>query len=247
MKAVIMAGGRGTRVRPYTNVLPKPMLPVGNYPVLEIVIRQLERQGFDEVILSLAEKSEIVKNFFGNSGKFKAKLTFSEESHPLGTAGHLGSLKGKLTDSFLVMNGDTIADMDYRQYAETHKKSGAAATLAIKTHISVIEYGVPKLDADGKVVEYKEKPSSEVPISIGIYMLEPEVLDFVEKDKFLDMPDLVRKLIEAKKQVRTFALPGDRIFYHLSKPVDFEKANESWRDVIKQLKLDDVLDTSDGS
>ena len=245
MKAVIMAGGRGTRVKPYTNVLPKPMLPVGHYPVLEVIIRQLERQGVDEIILSLAEKSEIIKSFFGDGKRFKAKLTFSEESEPLGTAGHLGALKDKLTDTFLVMNGDTIAAMDYRNYAETHKKSGAAATLGIKMFKSTVEYGVPKLDGTGRVVEYAEKPSTEVPISIGVYMLEPRALKFVEEGKFLDMPDLIRRLIDTKDLVRTYALPQDGVFLHLSKPPDFEKANENWREIIKQLKLDDVLDISE--
>jgi len=243
MKAVMMVGGKGTRLRPYSYVLPKPMVPVGKYPVLEIAIMQLKKNGIEEIIFSLGYMGHLIRSFFGDGDRFGVKFTYSEEKEFLGTAGHLGLVKDKLTDTFLVMNGDVLAAIDFEDLLRKHKESKATVTAVVQKQRNTLQYGVVTIANDGRIMDYIEKPTQESDATIGMYLMEPKVLDYVEYNKFLDMPALIMKLVNAGELVQSYQLKGT--WLHLSRAGDFEKANENWKDVMKELKLDDVLDMSD--
>jgi NDP-mannose synthase len=243
MKAVLMVGGKGTRLRPYSYVMPKPMVPVGKYPVLELAVRQLQKNSFSEAIFSLGYMGHVIKNYFGDGQKFGIKITYSEEKEPLGTAGHLSLIKDKLTDTFLLMNGDILASVNFKELIEHHKKSGALVTAVLQKQRNTLEYGVVNTDDTGRILAYIEKPTQEHNATIGMYLMEPGVLDYIDEGKRLDMPDLISKLIAAKQKVQSYQLTGT--WLHLSRPGDVEKANDRWKEIIKELGLDDVVDLSD--
>jgi NDP-sugar pyrophosphorylase family protein len=242
MKAVLMVGGKGTRVRPFSYVLPKPMLPIGERPVLELLLRQLSKNGFDEVILSLGYQADIIRSFFGDGSRFGVKLVYSEEKERLGTAGHLSLVKDKLKDTFLVMNGDVLAGIDFKDLMQKHKQSKAAMTVIFKKLITVLEYGVPEIDGEGRIVGYTERPVRESTASVGMYLMEPKVLDYIEYNKFLDMPDLIKKLIASKEKVYPYFLNGT--WLHLSRKEDFDKANENWKTLAKDFGLEEFANGS---
>jgi NDP-sugar pyrophosphorylase family protein len=243
MKAVVMVGGKGTRLRPYSYVMPKPMVPLGKYPVLEIAVRQLEKNGIDEVIFSLGYMGHVIKSFFGDGERFNVKFVYSEEKEALGTAGHLSLLRDKLNDTFLIMNGDILADIDFEELLKRHKESKATVTAVIQKQLNQLQYGVVTVTHDGKIVDYIEKPTQESMATIGMYLMEPKVLEYVEDKKHLDMPELIMKLVKAGEPVQSYELKGT--WLHLTKPGDVEKASENWKEIIKEMKLDDVMDTSD--
>lgn len=244
MKVVIIAGGQGARVRPYSNILPKPMIPIGKYPVLEIIIRQLVKSGLgDEIVLSTEYMAEIMESFFGDGKRFGAKITYSREKTRLGTVGGIDLLRDKLKETFLIMNGDILVDIDFKDLIKKHKESKAMITAVCKKFKFPIELGVVKSDESGKITDIVEKPVHEAVGTVGIYLMEPEVLNYVEMGKFLDAPDLLLKLIKAQQRVQMYEING--AWFHLSRKNDFESANEKWKDVIKELHLDDVVDISD--
>jgi NDP-mannose synthase len=243
MKAVLMVGGKGTRLRPYSYVMPKPMVPVGKYPVLELAVRQLKKNGFDEAIFSLGYMGHIIRNHFQSGEKFGIKITYSEEKEPLGTAGHLSLVRSQLKDTFLVMNGDILAAVNFKDLIERHKKSGAIVTAVLQKQRNTLEYGVVNTDENGMVLAYIEKPTQEHNATIGMYIMEPGVLDYIDDGKRLDMPDLITKLVNAKRKVNSYQLEGT--WLHLSKPGDVEKANDRWKEIVKELNIDDVVDLSD--
>jgi NDP-sugar pyrophosphorylase family protein len=245
MRAVLMVGGKGMRVRPFSYILPKPMLPIGERPTLELLLRQLAKNGFDEVTLSLGYQGDLIKNFFGDGSKFGVKLTYSEEKERLGTAGHLSLMKDKPKDSFLVMNGDMLAATDFKDLFQKHKQSKAAMTVVFKKIKNTVEYAVPEIDADGRVVRYTEKPTTEANASIGMYVLEPKVLDYIEYNKFLDMPDLIKKLIDAKEKVNSYFITGTWLF--LKRREDFEFANENWSELAKDFGLQEFANGSESA
>jgi NDP-sugar pyrophosphorylase family protein len=206
MRAVILAGGRGTRLAPYTTVLPKPLMPVGEMPILEVVIRQLAYHQIQNITLAVGYMAELLMAYCGDGSKFGVKLNYSREEQPLGTAGPL-SLIADLDDTFLVMNGDLLTTIDYSAMWKYHKKRGAIATLASYCREVKIDLGVIESE-DGWVKNYIEKPTYQYTVSTGIYIFEPEVLKFVEHNQRLDLPDLVRRLIHTGKKVNIYNFDG---------------------------------------
>jgi NDP-sugar pyrophosphorylase family protein len=242
MKAVIMAGGKGTRLRPYTYVLPKPLMPVDRFPVLELVIRQLAHNGFHHIILSTGYMSELIKSFCGNGERFGVKIEYSYEPKPLGTAGPLGLLRKKLDSTFLVINGDILVAVDFADFLKNHRESKALLTMGLKRRSHNIQFGLVELDEQARVRSYIEKPTQEYIVSTGINLMEPEVLDYINPKEQLDMPDLVNQLIRDGKKIHGYV--NDGLWLHLSRPDDFESANENLENIIKELKLEGVLSTS---
>ncbi len=221
MKAIILAGGKGTRLAPYTKILPKPLMPVGDMPILEIILRQLAQEGFDEVILTVGHLAELLRAFFGNGEKLGLRLTYSIEDRPLGTVGPLALLSG-LDETFLVMNGDILTDLKYRTLVGHHRQSGALATIATHVRREKIDFGVLYTGPQGQVLGYQEKPVQEYQVSMGVYVFEPPVLQHIPANGYLDLPDLVLALLSQNLPVNSYRFEG--YWQDLGRLSDYETA-----------------------
>ncbi|MBL8089798.1 MAG: NTP transferase domain-containing protein [Anaerolineales bacterium] len=225
MRAVILAGGKGTRLAPYTTVLPKPLMPIGEMPILEIVIRQLEKHGFNDLTLAVGYLAELLMAYCGDGSKFNVKLNYSREEQPLGTAGPI-SLVPNLDDTFLVMNGDLLTTIDYSAMLKYHKGRGAIATVACYQRDVKIDLGVIEVNSDNWVANYIEKPTYHYSVSMGIYLFEPQVLNYIEKNQRLDLPELVLKLMKDNKKVNVFNFDG--YWLDIGRHDDYERAIEEF-------------------
>ncbi|MEZ0394851.1 MAG: sugar phosphate nucleotidyltransferase [Anaerolineales bacterium] len=221
MKAVILAGGKGTRLAPYTTVLPKPLMPIGDMPILEIVLRQLAHYRFDEVVLAVGYLAELLMAYCGDGSKFGLKIQYSREEQPLGTAGPLGLISG-LTETFLVMNGDLLTTLDYQALYRYHRQRRAVATLAARQREVKIDLGVIEVDDQHWLQNYIEKPSLRYLVSTGIYIFEPQVLDFIPPNQRLDLPELVLRLRENGQRVNVY--PFDGYWLDIGRHEDYEVA-----------------------
>src|SRR4029453_14093384 len=212
MQAVIFAGGKGERLRPYTAVLPKPLLPIGDLPILEVVLRQLKEGGFKRVTLAVSYLAELVERLCGDGARFGLDVRYSREPAPLSTAGPLKLIDG-LDGTFLAMNGDVLTTLDYRALIDFHRTRHAVATVATHRRTVTLELGVLEIDTDGALVEYHEKPAYEYRVSMGIYALEPRVRDFIASGEAIDMPTLLRRLRDAGEPVLTYE--SDCVWLHI--------------------------------
>jgi NDP-mannose synthase len=226
MKAVILAGGKGTRLAPYTTVFPKPLLPVGGIPILETILRQLCAHGFDEVILACGYLSSLIRLYFDqNPISSSLSIRYHQEHQPLGTAGALGSI-AELGDDFLVMNGDLLTTLNFANLMQTHRASGAALTVAVVTRKVQVEMGVLEIDAGDRIVEYTEKPTLEFAGSAGIYAYSSKARDLIEREKYLDLPDLVRRLIASGNHVGAYR--SDAFWLDMGNRDDYERADQEF-------------------
>jgi NDP-sugar pyrophosphorylase family protein len=200
MMAVLLAGGRGLRLRPYTMNIPKPLLPLGDLPTIEIVVRQLAAQGFDRVVVTLGHLPQLVTSFLGDGSQFGLTVEYEIESTPLGTAGSLRLVRD-LEKTFIVMNGDLLTTVDFGTLLEDHVASDAAATILLTERQVPIDYGVVHVGADGQLARYEEKPTLEYLVSTGIYALSRSVVAHIPSDRF-DMPDLMTALQRSGGSVR---------------------------------------------
>lgn len=198
MQALILAGGKGTRLRPYTTVLPKPLMPIGDMPILEIILRQLRAAGIDSVILAVGYMSQLFQAFFANGERYGMDIRYSFEETQLGTAGPIALALDTLDDDFLVMNGDLLTTLDYAALLAGHKSSAAAATIALHRREVNIDFGVIEHDSDGLLTGYSEKPSFQYDVSMGINVLNrAAVTEFLVRGQYLDIPALMVRLVEA--------------------------------------------------
>jgi NDP-sugar pyrophosphorylase family protein len=221
MRAVIMAGGEGTRLRPFTNTIPKPLLPIGRKPVAQIIVERLRDCGITDAIMSLEYGADLIRAYFQDGAQFGVSISYFQESRKMGTAGCLAHIPELRDDAFLVTNGDVLTDLDYRELLEGHAKSGAALTVATRVNELVLPYGVLKLD--GEVVrEVEEKPRYEFCINAGIYALSSLAVEHVPPDREFDMTDLISALVKAGQKVRVHPITG--YWFDLAKVDDFEKA-----------------------
>lgn len=203
MKAVILAGGRGTRLAPYTTVFPKPLMPVGDMPILEIIIRQLRAAGVTDIVLCVGYLSSLLEAYFGHGEKLGVKIAYSHEDEPLGTAGPLGLVDG-LDETFFVMNGDLLTTIDYRAMLAFHRGHGRSATIGVASKDIKIDLGVLEISADSALTNYIEKPVLNYKVSMGIYVFEPGVLAEIRGKGRLDLPDLVLNLKKAGQSPMAF-------------------------------------------
>lgn len=226
MKAVILAGGRGTRLAPYTMVLPKPLVPVGGIPILETVLRQLRHCGFHEAVLAVGYLSPLIRAYFEqNPISQRMRLRYHQETEPLGTAGALASI-GELDEPFLVMNGDLLTTLDFADMMRHHREQDAMLTIAVTERKYQIEVGVLSLDAAGRVVGYTEKPMHSFPASMGIYICSPRVQRYMEPGVALDIPTLVVRLIEAGEKVIGYR--SEAFWLDMGNPLDYARASEAF-------------------
>lgn len=225
MKAVILAGGKGTRLRPYTTILPKPLMPIGDMPILEVLLRQMKLAGVDEAVLTVGHLAELLRLFFQDGERLGLHISYSYEDAPLGTAGPL-SLVGGLEDTFVVANGDVLTTLPLADLITYHRERQAVATIAMHRRQVFIDLGVIQQDGDGCVTGYIEKPTYDFLVSMGIYVFEPRVLDFIESNVYLDFPDLVKRLIAAGEKVVGYPFEG--YWQDLGRPDDYERAVEDF-------------------
>lgn len=221
MKAVILAGGRGRRLAPFTTILPKPLMPIGDVPILEIVLRQLKHAGFDEIVMAVGYLAELLMAYFGDGHKLGLHIHYSREEEPLGTAGPLGLIDG-LGERFLVMNGDLLTTIDYRALCEYHLQRRAIATLTTFQRDVEIDFGVVQIDDQQWVRGYIEKPTYHYTVSTGIYIFEPGVLTYIPRQQRMDLPELVLKLLDAGEQVAAFPFEGT--WLDIGRMDDYERA-----------------------
>lgn len=222
MKAVVLAGGKGTRLAPYTRIIPKPMMPVGDKAILEILLFQMKHAGISDVVLTVGHLAGLMRAFFQDGNHLGVKISYSFEEKPLGTAGPLALIDG-LTETFLVTNGDVLTTLDIRKLLEYHKSHQGIATIATHQRKVQIDLGVIHADGDNQIVSYTEKPTLNYLVSMGMYVFEPEALKFVSKGDYLDFPDLVKLLIAAGEKVSAY--PFDGYWQDLGRPDDYEQAS----------------------
>jgi mannose-1-phosphate guanylyltransferase/phosphomannomutase len=230
MKAFVLCGGLGTRLRPYTYENPKPMLKIGEKPILQYVIEHLKEHGFDEIVITAGYLNEKIVSYFGDGKKFGVKITYSIEKEAKNTAGSILEHKGKVREPFLVIMGDAITDINLKELAETHKKKGAVATVAVKHHITKVHYGVANL-TDGYIKSFQEKPEIEHYINIGIYIFSPRIFDFIkEKEDFAK--DVFPRLLKEKQKIAAYKME-DGVWVDIGRLDEYEKLKDGKE--IKQM------------
>jgi NDP-sugar pyrophosphorylase family protein len=223
MRGIILAGGRGTRLAPYTTIIPKPLLPVGDVPILDVVIRQLARHGITRLTMAVGYLAELLMAYFADGRKYGVELSYAREERPLGTAGPLGTIAG-LDDTFLVMNGDILTTLDYSRLLAFHRQSGAVATIAAHQREVYIDFGVIESHDGVEVSGYIEKPTQHYLVSMGIYVFEPAVVRFIEAGTKLDFPELVQRLLEAKEKLAIYR--SEDFWLDIGRPDDYQRAIE---------------------
>jgi len=221
VKAVILAGGKGTRLWPYTSVLPKPLLPAGDQPILSVVLKQLKKAGVKHVSLAVGHMAEMFPQVLNGNTPAGMRIQYVRERKPLGTAAPLRMVKG-LKETFLVLNGDILTDLDYRDLVKWHKKKQAAATIAtFRRHVPV-DFGVIEADRNGLLTAYHEKPKLSYRVSMGVYVFEPVVLNYIPGRGAFDFPDLIDRLLEASEPVASYPFRGR--WLDIGRPDDFMAA-----------------------
>ena len=228
MKAVILAGGKAIRLRPYTTNFPKPLMPIGERPILEIVIQRLKDFGITDIIISTGYLGEMIRVFFMDGSKFGVKITYSEEKEPLGTAGPLNLLRDQLDDTFILMNGDVLTDLDFGQFISFHRLHKAQTTISLSKRAFLIDFGVIDIDDYSYFKAWKEKPTFEYLISTGIYLFEPETLNILPPKGCLNVPDFIQRL--RKKNYMVLGYVHNGYWLDIGKPADYEKACLDYED-----------------
>ena len=236
MKAVILAGGKGTRLQPYTRIFPKPLMPIGDMPILEILLRQMRRAGVSDVVLTVGHLSELMRTFFQDGSQLGLNITYSYEEHPLGTAGPLSLVDG-LDQTFMVSNGDVLTTLPIDELIAYHRQSGAIATIAMHARRIKIDLGVIQIDGGNQIQDYIEKPTYDYLVSMGLYVFEPGVLGYIPTGQRLDFPDLVKIMLERGEKV--IGYPFDGYWQDLGRPDDYQQAIEDFEQMRSQFLPDE--------
>lgn len=222
MMAVILAGGRGTRLRPYTMTIPKPLLPLGDVPILEVVLLQLARAGFQRVVVTLGHMSHLFTAALGDGSRFGIAIEYCVEEQPLGTAGSLRLIEAPASE-MLVMNGDVLTTLDYGTLVEHHRRTAAAATICLHKRTVHIDYGVVHTLADGTLDRYIEKPVIDYQVSMGINVVSKRALEMIPPGGRFDMPQLMQSLRDAGQRVSCY--PADCYWQDIGRFDDYQQAS----------------------
>lgn len=226
MKAVILAGGLGTRLRPYTKSLPKPMLPLGGKPILEYEIEWARKNGIKEIVLCVSYLRNKIEDYFGDGKKFGVKIEYAISKKPLATAGQLKTAEKFIDDTFVCLYGDSIYNFSLRNMIKHHKKSSANVTMSLFDYRFNLKYGVIDTKKSGQVTAWNEKPEFSAKINIGCYVMEPEVLKLIPKNKEYGMDDVIRKVLSRKKKVSSVTSKNG--FIDIGDKDTYEKTNEEY-------------------
>jgi NDP-sugar pyrophosphorylase family protein len=223
--AVILAGGKGTRLRPYTVVLPKPLMPIGDYPILEVIVRQLVQHGFTHITLAVNHQAELIKAFFGNGKKWNIAIDYSLEDRPLSTMGPL-KLIPDLPENFLVMNGDILTDLSFGDFYQSHVDKNSLFTISSHKREQLIDYGVLEMNNSNNLIGFIEKPRTNYEVSMGIYMVNRQVLDFIPENTPYGFDSLMLDLLKAKHDVAVQSYKGH--WLDIGRPDDYMQAIEQF-------------------
>ena len=220
-RAVILAGGKGTRLKPYTVSLPKPLVPVGEKPILEIIIRQLAKAGFDHITITVNHMAEMIRTFCGDGSKWSVKIDYSLENKPLSTMGPL-KLISDLPDNFLIMNGDVLTNLDFGKFHDEHITENNIFTISAFTREDKVDYGVLQTGESNKLIHFLEKPVNKYKVSMGVCMANKEILDYIPEDQFYGFDHLMLDLIKYEKPATVSVFNG--YWMDIGRPDDYEKA-----------------------
>jgi NDP-sugar pyrophosphorylase family protein len=226
MDAVIMAGGKGVRMLPYTETTPKPLLRLGKDRIIEILLHQLRRHGLSRVFISLGHMANQVRDTLGDGSRFGLSLSYVQEDYPLGTCGSLAEIIDQLGESFVVANGDLLMDVNLAAMIAEHDRNAADATVGVFSHTESSRYGVLTIDASGAITRYQEKPTRSVDVSMGIYVLRRRAVRhlLLRRREKLDMPDLIQSMIGSGAKVAAFR--GTRFWIDIGTPSEYKRAAE---------------------
>ncbi|KJS03927.1 MAG: nucleoside-diphosphate-sugar pyrophosphorylase [Peptococcaceae bacterium BRH_c4a] len=227
MQCIILAGGRGSRLNPYTQILPKPLFPIDGKPIAAVLVHQLQSAGFDEIIMCLGYSADLLKVYFQDGSRFGVPIRYSVETDPLGTAGPLGKVND-LEDNFLVVNGDELTTLDFRALYDHHLTMQADMTVAAQNKTVSTSVGILEI-MDGRVASYSEKPTINYWASMGIYVIKKWVLSLIPENKRFDMPDLVQQLLNEEARVVSFE--SRDLWFDIGTIADLEKAKEEFKDL----------------
>jgi NDP-sugar pyrophosphorylase family protein len=233
-RAVILAGGIGTRLRPYTVVLPKPLMPIGDYPILEVIIRQLARQGFTHLTLAVNHQANILKAFFEDGNKWGVHIDYSLEKKPISTIAPL-SLISDLPENFLLMNGDVLTDFDHSAFLARHVACDRLFTIAAARRLQLIDYGVLQIDSSHRLTGFSEKPQTEYLVSMGVYAVNRRILQFVPPDTKYGFDDLMKDLLGKNEPVAVE--PYEGYWLDIGRPDDYMRAVEEFEQRRQQFLL----------
>lgn len=234
MKAIVMAGGRGTRLLPYSALLPKPLMPLGDMPILELLLRQLRKAGITDVFLAVNHLSHLIQAYFGDGTRFGVHINYSLENQPLGTAGPMAAVLDNLGPDFVLTNGDLLTTLDISRMIQAHASSKPSATVGVFEREVVSDFGVVETDEAMRLTRYLEKPKQKHLVSMGIYVLNRDgVRDFVRPGETLDMPVLLQLLVEAGRAVRCYR--EDCLWLDIGRPDDFAQAQQLFEKDRKQF------------
>jgi NDP-sugar pyrophosphorylase family protein len=225
VQAIILAGGKGTRLFPYTVSIPKPLIPIGDTPIIEIVLRQLSHFGFRNITLALGYMADMMQAFVGNGSKYGVSIQTSLETKPLGTIAPL-KLMSHLEENFLVMNGDLLTDINYKDLYDRHMALGGKATVATYTKKTKLQLGVLDADKDGRIVGFREKPVLENKVSMGVYMFNRSIVDYIPADTYFGFDSLMYALIDKKDTA--FSYPFDGRWFDIGMHEDLVTASEEF-------------------
>jgi len=223
LKAVIQAGGKGTRLAPYSTVLPKALMPIGEGTVIDAMLARFADSGVETVYITVSKFGPLIRSYCGSGDRWGLKLVYVDETKPLGTIGPLDPIREQLDSTFIVANSDIYADLDIAKMLEVHRAEGSLLTVVVTEQVVKIEYGV--LDRDGRrVTGFREKPTETFTVSTGIYCMEPGVLEFVPRDTPFGFDELVRRMLATQTPITAYAHPGTWI--DIGRIEDLRRAQE---------------------
>ena len=233
-RAVILAGGKGTRLKPYTTVLPKPLMPIGDYPILEVIIRQLKFFGFGHITLAVNHQAELIKAFFGDGSKWDIKIDYSLETIPLSTAAPL-RLISDLPENFLFMNGDILSDINYSDFLDSHSKNQENITISAYAREHVADYGVLDINDDAVLTGFREKPVNKYLVSMGVYALNRSIVEHIPANTKFGLDDLMYELLRKKVPVKVSPFNG--YWMDIGRSDDYMSAIDDFERLKSQLHV----------
>lgn len=234
MKAVILAGGLGTRLRPYTFFVPKPMLPLGERPLLEHILLLLKAQGFTDVVITVSYLRKVIEDYFGNGREIGLNIQYARSNRPMGTAGQLRTAERFIDDSFLLLYGDSLVDTDFRSFVEYHKRKGGIATILLMPYREMLKYGFIDSDEEGRLLQWREKPAVEGWINVGCYVMEKKFLDYIPAETMYGMDEAFREAMKKGEVVYTYKAEGD--FIDIGDKKSYQAAYEKYLQKLGRIK-----------
>ncbi len=238
MKAVIQCGGMGTRLRPYTSILPKPLMPIGSRPVLELLLKWLRRNGIQEVYVTTGYLGHLIRSFCGDGSQWNIKIHYTQEMEPLGTMGPLSLIRDELTEPFIVLNGDVLTDLSLSGFIAFHRQSKVPLTIATSSRTIKMDFGVID-EVDHVVKVFREKPTLSHLVSMGVYCMNPEILNLIPSGVPFGFDDLMLQMFEDELPVGVFKHDG--IWLDIGRVDDFQHAQDiSWDEQSTTRRLPEV-------